>query len=241
MGKSVLAIISEDTPLSAVSRLQKSFVTISLPADPLLAPPVASHPDMLITIIDHTLFCHENYYTVASAQIDAITAMCHIRLVCTTGPRGPEYPGDVGLNTLVLRDRRKLIAKRASLAPELLPYLAADTKQGYAGCSSLYVKGTILTADPSICWTAERLGIPVCALPYGEIVLPGYDTGLIGGCGGVCNNTVYLYGNTGSCTPGRALKLFCHEANISIVELMDAPLSDFGGIQFIEIKKALYI
>lgn len=234
MGKSVLAIISESAPPSAVSRLKRSFVTILLPADPLLASPVASHPDMLITIIDHTLFCHQSYYTVASAQINAITSMCHLRLVRTTEPRGPEYPMDVGLNTLVLQDRQKLIARQASLAPELLPYLAADTKQGYAGCSSLYIRGTILTADPSIRWTAEKLGLRVYALPSGEIFLPGYNTGLIGGCGGVCNNTVYLYGNTGSCTPGRALKQFCHQVNIPIIELMDAPLSDFGGIQFIE-------
>lgn len=241
MGKSVLAIISESAPPSAVSHLQRSFVTISLPADPFLAPPVASHPDMLITIIDHTLFCHQGYYTAASVQIDAITAMCHLRLVCTTGPRGPEYPEDVGLNTLMLRDRQKLIARQASLATELLPYLAADTRQGYAGCSSLYVKGTILTADPSIRWAAEKLGVRVFALPSGEILLPGYDTGLIGGCGGVWNNTVYLYGNIRNCAPGRALKQFCHEAGVSIVELLDAPLSDYGGIQFIEIKKALYI
>lgn len=241
MGKSVLAIISESAPPSTVSRLQRSFVTILLPADPLLAPPVASHPDMLMTVIDNTLYCHQNYYTTASAQIDAITAMCHLRLVCTTGPRGPEYPGDVGLNTLVLQDRQKLIARQASLATELLPYLAADTKQGYAGCSSLYIKGTILTADPSICQAAEKLGIHVYALPSGEILLPGYNTGLIGGCGGIWDNTVYLYGKTGSCAPGRALKQFCHETNIPIVELINAPLSDYGGIQFIEIKKALYI
>lgn len=241
MKKSVLAIISENAPPQAVARLSKFFITVSLPPDPLLAKPVASHPDMLITIIDDTLFCHKSYYTVASTKIDSIAASCHLRLVCTSGLRGSEYPLDVGLNTLVLQDRQKLIAKRSSLTPELLPFLAADTNQGYAGCSSLYINGTIITADPSICRTADTLRIPVHAIPCGGISLPGYDTGLIGGCGGVWKDSIYLYGEADSCAPGQALIEYSKKAGISIVRLCNGPLSDYGGIQFIEIKNNILI
>ncbi len=238
MKESVLAIISENCPKAAKDQLAAYFTVAILPPDPLLAPPVSSHPDMLITIIGKTLFCHNEYYKAASDKIDAILSLCDLNLVCVNSPRGAVYPLDVGLNALILQDRQKLIARRDTLAPELLPYLAADTKQGYAGCSSLYINGTIITADPSMIRAAEKCDIPTHMLPQGGILLPGYNTGLIGGCGGVWNSTVYLFGNPDSCAQGRIFKEYCQHANITIVSLCDEPLSDFGGIQFVKTLKA---
>ena len=237
MKESVLAIISENCPKAAKNQLSAFFTVITLPPDPLLAPPVSSHPDMLITIINKTLFCHNKYYEIASDKIDSILSLCSLNLICTNSPRGAVYPLDVGLNTLVLQDQQKLITRRDTLAPELLPYLAADTKQGYAGCSSLYINGTLATSDPSMIRAAERCDIPVHRLPQGGILLPGYNTGFIGGCGGVWNNSVYLFGNPDSCAQGYVLKEYCQHVNITVVSLCDAPLSDFGGIQFVEAKK----
>ncbi len=232
-----LAIISENCPTAAVKKLSESFTVLKLPPDPLLDAPVAHHPDMLITTLDGKLFCHQTYYRLAYKVIDKIVDLCKLNLVCTDAPRAAKYPLDVGLNALVLPDRQQLIARRASLAPELLPYLAVDTKQGYAGCSSLYIGGTLVTADPSIYCAGEKIGIPVYKIPVGGIQLPGYNTGLIGGCGGVWENTVYLYGRTNNSCAGIALLGYCQKRRIPVVELWDGILSDFGGIQFAEIAK----
>ncbi len=237
MKEPVLAIISESCPEAAKSRLAAFFTVVTLPPDPLLASPVSSHPDMLITIINKMLFCHREYYKTASDKIDVILSLGGLNLVCVNSPRGAVYPLDVGLNTLILQDQQKLIARRDTLAPELLPYLAADAKQGYAGCSSLYINGTLVTADPSMIRAAQKCGISAHLLPQGGILLPGYNTGLIGGCGGVWNSTVYLFGNPDSCAQGRRLKEYCQHANITIVPLCDEPLSDFGGIQFVKTVK----
>lgn len=237
MKESVVAIISENCPKTAQKCLSAFFTVITLPPDPLLAPPVSSHPDMLITIINKTLFCHNEYYKIAADKIDFILSLCGLDLICVNSPRGAVYPLDVGLNTLVLQNQQKLIARRDALAPELLPYLAANTKQGYAGCSSLYIKNTLVTADPSMIQAAQKCDIPVHRLPQGGILLPGYNTGFIGGCGGVWENAVYLFGNPDSCAQGHALKKYCQHVNIAVVSLCDAPLSDFGGIQFIKAAK----
>ena len=133
-----IAIVSENSPAEAVKKLSNNFTILKLPPDPLLDPPVADHPDMLITSLDGNFFCHQTYYRLAHKTIDKIIDLCKLHLICTNAPRAAKYPLDVGLNTLVLPDRQRLIARRASLVPELLPYLTADTKQGYAGCSSLY-------------------------------------------------------------------------------------------------------
>ncbi len=234
---SAIAIVSENSPVEAVHKLSENFTIIKMPPDPLLDPPVAHHPDMLITILDGKLFCHQTYYRLAHTIIDKMVYLCKLQLVCTAAPRSAKYPLDVGLNTLLLPDQKKLIARRASLAPELLPYLAVDTKQGYAGCASLFIGGTVVTADPSICCSGKKIDIPVYKIPSGGIQLPGYDTGFIGGCGGVWENTVYLYGQASSSSAGRALAVYCRKRGFSIIELWDGPLSDFGGIQFAEIVK----
>ena len=234
---SVLAIISENCPAAAAKKLSKNFEILRLPADPQLAPPVAHHPDMLIVILDGKLFCHREYYCLAHQVIDRILELCKLNLICTAAPRAALYPLDVGVNALVLPDRQQVIARRSSLVPELLPYLAADTKQGYAGCSTLYIGGTLVTADPSICRAGERIGIPIYKVPGGDIRLSGYNTGFIGGCGGVWKDTVYIYVQAKRCSTGHALLEFCRKKKIPIVELWDGPLSDFGGIQFIEAMK----
>lgn len=234
---SVLAIISKNCPAAAAEKLSKNFETFRLPADPQLAPPVAHHPDMLIVILDGKLFCHQEYYRLAHQVIDKILELCKLKLICTDTPRAAKYPSDVGLNALILPDRQQVIARRSSLASELLPYLAADTKQGYAGCSTLYIGGTLVTADPSICSAGEQIGIPIYKVPGGDIQLMGYNTGFIGGCGGIWKDTVYIYGRANSCDTGHALLEFCRKKKFLIVELWDGPLSDFGGIQFIETMK----
>ncbi len=234
---SVLAIISEKCPAAAAEKLSESFETLRLPADPLLAPPVAHHPDMLTVALDGKLFCHLEYYRLAHQVIDRIIERCKLDLICTAASRASIYPLDVGLNALVLPDRQQVIARRSSLVPELLPYLAVDTRQGYAGCSTLYIDGTLVTADPSICRAGERIGISTYKISGGDIQLPGYNTGFIGGCGGVWKDYVYIYGRANSCYTGNALLEFCRKKNFTIVELCNGPLSDFGGIQFIETVK----
>ena len=67
-----------------------------------------------------------------------------------------------------------------------------------------------------------------------DILLPGYDTGFIGGACGVCEDTVYLYGDPDTSKSGIELSEFCKSKNLQLVSVYNGPVTDIGGIKFIE-------
>ena len=107
-------------------------------------------------------------------------------------------------------------------------------KQGYAGCSGLTIGDAIATADPSIARAAASCNIQVIPVPDKDILLPGYDHGFFGGCGGVWQNRIYLCG-----TPDPNLYhdfLFHpHMREKSVSMLCHDPLYDCGGIKFFSV------
>ena len=197
--KPFLAVVSSGMPTDALDTLRHIAASvITLPPDPSLPAPVASHPDMLLFSIGNALVTHCTYYETAQAQIDRILEYSGHRLVLTNCPRGNTYPMDIGLNTLLCG--KYLFGRTDALAPEILA-LADENgitpihiRQGYAGCSGLVLGDAIATADPSLTKAAAAHGIPVIPAPCAEIVLPGYDHGFFGGCGGVWRNMVFLCG-----------------------------------------------
>ena len=216
--------------LETLRHIAASVVT--LPPDPALPAPVASHPDMLLFSIGDALVVHRSYYEAAQAEIDRILAYSGLRPVLTDCPRGSVYPLDVGLNALLCG--KYLFGRTDALAPEILT-LAAENgitpvhiRQGYAGCSGLVIGDAIATADPSLTRAASSHGIPVIPAPKEEITLPGYDHGFFGGCGGVWRNMVFL---CGTLSPNPDFSSSPHLRGKAIYFLSANPLFDCGGIK----------
>lgn len=233
--KPFLAVVSSAMPPDALATLRHIAASvITLPPDPSLPAPVASHPDMLLFSIGDALVTHRSYYTAAQTEIDRILACSGLRLVLTDCPRGAAYPLDVGLNALLCG--KYLFGRTDVLAPEILTlasengFLPVHIRQGYAGCSGLVIGDAIATADPSLTQAAAKHGIPVIPAPYEEILLPGYDHGFFGGCGGVWRNMVFL---CGTMTISRYPDFFNHPLlhGKAIYFLSAAPLFDCGGIK----------
>ncbi|MBE6614288.1 MAG: hypothetical protein E7631_03185 [Ruminococcaceae bacterium] len=238
--KPVLAAVSCAMPANALAELKRLCAeVVLLPPDPLLSAPVASHADMLLFSIGDTLVVHRSYYSLASCEIDTILCCTGFHLVLTDCPRGSGYPLDVALNALLCG--RYLFGRLDVLAPEIPP-LAKENgitpvhiRQGYAGCSGLTAGNVILTADPSLTKAALTCGINVIPVPDKNILLPGYDHGFFGGCGGVCGDEILLCGTPNPAeyaAPIHSLALL----GKSILPLSDAPLLDCGGIKFFPLK-----
>ena len=233
--KPFLAAVSSAMPADALETLRHMAASvISLPPDPSLPAPVASHPDMLLFSIGDTLVTHRSYYETARSEISRILEYSGLRLVLTDCPRGNTYPLDVGLNALLCG--KYLFGRTDVLAPEI-PALAAENgitpvhiRQGYAGCSGLAVDGTIITSDPSLTEAAKSRGIPVIPFPDKDILLPGYNHGFIGGCGGVWKNIVFLCG-TANQIQYEALCLHPLLRKKAVCFLSAGPLYDCGGIR----------
>ena len=229
--KKALAIVGCDLPCCAVNKLSEDFHVVILPRDNKIAPQVSSHPDMILTVFDGKLFCHESY---ALSNSDVLAELCNLtglELVPCKGERNAKYPADVAFNVLSLGER--LIGRRDSMAAELLEYPIVNTRQGYAGCTSLFAGGCVISADPSILKSARRDGIPTEKISGEGILLPGYDKGFIGGACGVFGDTVYICGDPSTCPAGLDLKKVCDELGLSLVSLVDGDVLDCGGIKFV--------
>lgn len=237
----ILTAVSCAAPADALAALRKICTdVILLPPDPLLPAPAASHADMLLFPIGDTLAVHRLYYSIARPEVDAILSRTGLHLLLTDCPRGAVYPLDVSLNALLCG--RFLFGRLDVLAPELLTLAAENgitpvpVKQGYAGCSGLVAGGTIVTADPSLKKGAQACGIPVLTVPDRDILLPGYDHGFFGGCGGVYGNCVVFCG-----TPDPVAYAPFYEyaagAGMDVVCLGTGPLYDCGGIRFFRYSK----
>ena len=237
--KRYIAVVGQRCPDAAKeSLLSLPEVTdvVRLPPDIQISEPIADHPDSLICVFDGKLYVHSEYAIVSQNELSYICKRCALELIAVECERGDVYPLDCGFNALTIPDRHTLIGRKKSLAEPLRELCTADTKQGYAGCTSLYAGGHIITADPSIERTSLACDIPVYKISGKDISLPGYREGFIGGAGGAFDNTVCLFGSADFSESARKVSVFCHNMGLTLVSLEDGPLTDRGGIKFFEIK-----
>ncbi len=226
--KKTVAIVGKSMPEAAVNKLTKEYTVFVIPPDVSVAPEVFSHPDMILTVFDGKLFCHESY---TSEIIPQIAELCGLKVVYCRGKRSEKYPEDVAFNVLSVGD--KLIGRQDSVAPELREYGIIDTRQGYAGCTSLFAAGHVISADPAILSSAAGAGIPTVRISGEGIELPGYSTGFIGGACGVCGDKIYICGEPNTSPAGRDLQKACRELGLRLISLCGGPVTDVGGIKFL--------
>ena len=233
-----LAIVGERCPDSAVGKLLSLpdvSDVIKLPADRQIAEPIADHPDSLICIFENKLYAHSEYAKSALRELSYICEKASLELCPVDCERSCRYPLDCGFNVLILPDLHQLIGRKKSLCEPLKSFCTANTNQGYAGCTALYAGGTVITADPSIKAASQAFGIPVYSISGNDISLPGYNEGFIGGAGGSFDKTVCLFGSPEYSQSAREVKDFCKRNSLSLICLEDAPLTDRGGVKFVEI------
>ncbi len=205
------------------------FEVVPLAPHPALEEPTSAHADMLLLEADGTLLTHREY-EIKPCGFDKILQIPE-RL-------GAKYPHDVLLNIAVVGD--VVIANTKTASKFALDYLEKTGKkirrvnQGYAHCSICVVgDNAIITADEGIARVAREEGIDALLISSGNISLPPYDTGFIGGASGATADTVYFCGSLSSHPDGEKIRTFCHTHGKNIVELSDSPLADVGGILFV--------
>lgn len=234
-----IAVVGMRCPDKAKGRLlalPSVLDVVKLPFDPLIAAPIADHPDSLICIYKKKLYCHTTYAESARAELEYICSTGKLQLVTDSCERHAEYPFDCAFNVLVMDDRQILIGRRESLVDPLKSFCNAGTNQGYSACTSLYADGTVITADPSIEKAVKGLGVPVYRISGKDIVLPGYNEGFIGGAGGAFESTVCLFGSPEHSESAAEVESFCRDNSLSLVCLEDDILTDRGGIMFVPVR-----
>jgi hypothetical protein len=226
--KRAIALVSESAPIS--SGFESEFEVIRLPADDMIDIPVASHPDMICTVIGDNIIFPRYYAEKYCRVVTQISMLSGYNIVLSHAQRDKVYPMDVSFNTAVIEDSVKgkiLLCRKESTAEEILEFAdrygmtVLNTKQGYAGCSCLVCGEHVYTSDVGINKLLTQFGIKSTYIEE-SITLEGYNCGFIGGCGGYFDGKAYIYGKI----HGRTL-------SCETVCLTPGALTDYGGIKFI--------
>lgn len=205
---------------------------IKLPPHPLLAAPVASHPDMLLWICEAELAVLDGYGELAKNELSELR---NAGFEMTETPEAPSvaYPHDVLLNCATVGN--KIIANTKAMS-SLVAGLAQrygkqviHTPQGYAKCSTAVVSdNAIITADRSIHTAAEKNGISSLLISAGGISLDGYDYGFIGGASAATDSEMLFFGDLASHIDGERIYDFCIQHGKHPISLTNDRLYDYG-------------
>ena len=232
------AVIDERSPEEISHSLEKyKYQVIKMPVFNKLSAPVSGHPDMLMTVVDKTIYCHKDYF---SETKDIFKLFCEEGYTIKADDHlvSFEYPHDISYNCAVFGT--KIFALEKSMSPLLradcqsFGRKVVNVRQGYAKCSTALVgnKG-IISADASILKVAEQEGINALRIDEGHINLKGYSHGFIGGATGNDNEKMFFAGDYRTHPDGKRIEGFCRSLRIEPISLCEGMLTDIGTIIFL--------
>ena len=204
---------------------------IMVPMTTKLSVPVQDHPDMLLNIIDkNNILVHQDMDKSFTLFLSKLNYNIHF----SDKILKKEYPEDIILNGLNLRD--VFIHRLDSTDPALLSIINGkkliNTMQGYSKCSvAVLSEDAFITSDDNMEKALMGEGKKVLKVPYGDIILNGYDYGFIGGCCGlISENIMAFYGDLSFYKYGGTVLKFLKENKIKAVYLRKGKLTDRGSI-----------
>ena len=220
-----LLFVSADLPPKMRDVFSDMGLTVvGMPAFERLDSPVAKHADMLLFKTEDGLLLPREYYEANKALFDCV------KVICTDEEFSPKYPKDVRLNALTMD---KGIICRADSVSEHIRSMGKpliSVTQGYARCTVCKVNdNAIITADPSIAIAAKDNGIDVLQVCGGEIRLPGYSYGFIGGCSVRIGDTMYFTGDITAHPDYDSIEAFLGSHGVKPYSLSEDVLTDYGG------------
>ncbi|MDV3427595.1 MAG: hypothetical protein LIR50_11340 [Bacillota bacterium] len=204
---------------------------IKIPISKKLPEEIWDHPDMLLNIIDEkNIIVHKDMDKSFTLFLSKLNYNIHFSDKILKN----KYPEDIILNGLNLKDI--FIHKLDSTDPKLLSLVKGkkliNTRQGYSKCSTAVLSDdAFITSDDNMERILLKEGKKVLKVPYGDIILKGYDYGFIGGCCGLIGKGVLaFYGDLSFYKYGEAVLNFLKENEIEAVYLRNGKLIDRGSI-----------
>lgn len=224
-----ILLLAYNAPEEAALLAEKMVCKVCrIPAWERLPAPVSAHPDMLCFPLPRTgqLLLPADYYR-DHARFWEDTG---IDIVTTDHPFLGRYPGDVGLNQLVMGG--VLYGRVDHAARELLDVYPdrVAVKQGYARCSTLKLsENAAITADRTIATALMSKGVDVLLIEAGHIRLDGYDYGFIGGASfPLPDRSVGFFGDLSLHPDAKAIFAFAERHGVKLYSL-SGELTDYGG------------
>ena len=221
------AYLSQNADKKIIDALKQEGLEVKLLAPfSALENPVDTHADMLLLVVDDTVFVHQDY----KIDLDGFE-----KIIKIDEPMSNKYPNDVLLNIAIVGKNAFCNTKFASKT--VLKYLEKNSfsvhhvAQGYSHCSTCILsENAIISADKGIVEAAKMVGIDALLISSGHISLPPYNYGFIGGSCGTFGDKIYFCGALNHHPDGEKIRYFATKHKKIIVELTSSPLADIGGI-----------
>lgn len=215
------------------------FYPIRLPSHPSLPTAISSHPDSLIFYHHNTLIAPSEYCEIAPYVFtDIRDRHPNIKLIFSADELGGKYPLDCKMNAKIhsghLFARQKSVSEAIKDYSQSLGYSIVNVSQGYPACSSLTFGSAAITADAGMHKAFLSSGIDSYLVETGGIILPPYEYGFIGGASGVYKDKIYFIGDYNAHPSASVIKEAAERHGFTPVSLTDLPLTDLGGLIFLE-------
>lgn len=148
------------------------------------------------------------------------------------------YPEDCKLNCAVVGNRiiARVDSTDKSIINNFTPSQIIKVKQGYARCSVCILnENAIITDDPSIYKACLNQQFEVLLIDKGDILLPGYDYGFIGGASSLIDkDKVLFFGDITKHRDFKKIDLFFKKNGCKYDFIPGYALTDIGGMVLIE-------
>ncbi len=235
MGGKMLALVSYKLPDEICAELENlGYGCVLLKDHPHLDAPVASHPDMLFSVLDSGEVLADLRYLRAYPELSELK----IKFRTSSKSLDKKYPLDIAFDALIFN--AAVYGRLDFIAPEILENrkMAVNVSQGYTLCSTLVTDKVAITADEGIYTALCENGVNTLKISPRGIALDGYDCGFIGGASVYepNSNTVIFFGDVTRHPDFEKLDGFLKENGHGVCYFDDLPLKDYGGAKLIKIK-----
>jgi hypothetical protein len=228
-----IAVINPDATEEVRSSIKKlDFEPVEIGRSGAVAAPLSGHPDIQLFIHENTAFCHPD---ISVDFLKKIEGCCGI-VIC--GTRIGKYPADTHYNiacigrTALHRTEFTENTVRGCLESRGVGFI--NVTQGYAKCSTavLGARG-IITEDSVIHEKADSPGLESLLIAPGNVALPGYAHGFIGGATGHYGRSLVFTGCISHLPESSAIMDFIEKNGHDAVFLSRERITDLGTIFFI--------
>ncbi len=225
-----IIFLSELADNRLIEYMKTKGAVILVPGDDRFDSRISSHPDLVISMIDDTLFIDENAHINIYKQLDILG----VPYVTGSSRLAAAYPMDIAYNAVITKDflihnldhtNPLLLLHSMNMNKKQLP-----VKQGYTKCSTVVVKNdTFITSDPGI-YNAAKDFTKMLLIQPGHVCLEGFEHGFLGGASGCIEDTVIFHGDLSKHPDFLRIKAFIEAAQKKLVYFEDFPLTDIGSI-----------
>ena len=226
--------VNEFFPDEHIKILENYGRCVKLPVSSAVPLPVGAHPDTLVGKIDDALYVCKDDAAIAQTLRKS---GANVRL--SEHKSGPKYPLDCALNFFTVKNF--IVGKLDTMSSAALcdamkaGYEPINVNQGYAHCACAVIGDGVITADKGIYDALLARGVPSLIIESGDILLPPYSYGFIGGAqGAVDEKTVFFFGDVSKHKSGDAIAEFCRSRGVSVIN-GGGKLTDYGGFVSVDI------